>query len=76
MSALRAYSGSTHDTIKEEDKPTLTPYRAASDDHRYLRIIICAVFNAQPIDVSEPNSARTWHKYIFDFFQSTAPNLS
>ena len=60
------YSGSTPNTTKEEDKPPLTPFPAASDDYRYLRsrtTILCAVFNAQPVDVSEEDSVRAWHEY-------------
>ena len=57
-------SEDTHDTTMQEDKPTLIPFPAASDDYRYLRTrtaILSAVFNAQPIDVSDADSARAWH---------------
>lgn len=65
MSASREYSEGNHDATKSEDKPTLIPFPAANDDYRYLRTrttIICAVSNAQPIDVAEIESARAWHE--------------
>jgi hypothetical protein len=55
----------THNTTKQEEKPTLITFPAASDDYRYLRnrtAILSTVFNSQPIDVSEEDSIRAWHE--------------
>ena len=57
----------THNTIKQEESPTLIRFPAASDDYHYLRnrtAILSAFFNAQPIDVSEEDSARAWHDIV------------
>jgi hypothetical protein len=47
------------------EKP-LTPFPAANNDYRYLRrraSILCAAFNAQPLDVSERDRAEAWNEY-------------
>jgi len=65
MSTSRGCAESSRNTTKRADKPTLIPFPAANDDYRYLRTrttIICAVSNAQPIDVAEIESARAWHE--------------
>ena len=45
-------------------KASLTPFPAANDDYRYLRkraTILCAAFNAQPLDVSDEERAQAWN---------------
>jgi hypothetical protein len=47
-------------------KASLTPFQAANDDYRYLRkraTILCAVFNNQPLDVSDKERAQAWNEY-------------
>jgi hypothetical protein len=47
-------------------KASLTPFPAANDDYRYLRkraTILCAAFNAQPLDVSDEERAQAWNEY-------------
>jgi hypothetical protein len=68
-------------TTKQEAKPTLIPFPAASEDYdyRYLRTrttILCAALNAQPFDVPEAESARAWHEYLIGLNQPTAPDSS
>jgi len=49
-------------------KGLLTPFPAANDDYRYLRkraTILCAAFNAQPLDVSDEERAQAWNEYGF-----------
>jgi hypothetical protein len=57
------YAGqSTHQT----PKGSLTPFPAANDDYRYLRkraTILYAVFNDQPLDVSDKERAQAWNEY-------------
>jgi hypothetical protein len=67
----------THNTTNPEDKPTLIPFPAASDDYHYLRnrtAILSAVFNAQPIDVSEEDSCRAWHDIVSPGKRSDDPD--
>ena len=49
----------------ENQNRFLTPFPAANDDYRYLRkraTILCAAFNAQPLDVSEEERAQAWNE--------------
>jgi hypothetical protein len=77
MSTSRECPETNHNTTKQEDKPTLIPFPAASDGYRYLRTrttILCAVFNAQPIDVSDSESARAWHDIVSPGKRSDDPD--
>jgi hypothetical protein len=77
MPTLRERSETTHNTTNQEDKPTLIPFPATSDDYRYLRTctaILCAAFNAQPIDVPDAESARAWHDIVSPGKRSDDPD--
>ena len=55
------YAHSTNQKLKK----SLTSFPAANDDYRYLRkraTILCAAFNAQPLDVSEEERAQAWNE--------------
>lgn len=55
-------------TNHKTPKVSLTPFPAANDDYRYLRkraTILCAAFNAQPLDVSDKERAQAWNEYAF-----------
>jgi hypothetical protein len=61
----RMVSGQTN---HQSPKGSLTPFPAANDDYRYLRkraTILCAAFNAQPLDVSDEERAQAWNEYAF-----------
>lgn len=48
-------------------KELLTLFLAADDDYRYLRkraTVLCAAFNAQPLDVSGKERAQAWNEYV------------
>jgi hypothetical protein len=79
MSTSRDDSETTNNTTEQEDKPTLIPFPAASDDYHYLRnrtTVLCDVFNAQPFDVPEAESTRAWHEYRTGSINPTAPDSS
>ena len=51
----------------QDSKRSLTPFPAANDDYRYLRkraTILCAAFDAQPLDVSNDERAQAWNEYV------------
>lgn len=53
-------------TAKQKHEKSLTSFPAADDDYRYLRkraAILCAAFNAQPLDVSYEDRAQAWNEY-------------
>ena len=55
-------------TNHQTPKGSLTPFPVANDDYRYLRkraTILCAAFNAQPLDVSDKERAQAWNEYAF-----------
>jgi hypothetical protein len=55
-------------TNDQNPKGVLTPFPAADDDYRYLRkraTILCAAFNAQPLDVSDKERTQAWNEYVF-----------
>lgn len=58
----------SNQTNHQTPKGFLTPFPAAGDDYRYLRkraAILCAAFNAQPLDVSDKGRAQAWNEYAF-----------
>ena len=54
-------------TNRQSPRGPQTPFPAANDDYRYLRkraTILCAAFNAQPLDVSNKERAQAWNEYV------------
>jgi hypothetical protein len=57
-----------HQASHESCEASLTPFPAANNDYRYLRqraTILCAAFNAQPLEVSDKERAQAWNEYVF-----------
>jgi len=55
-------------TNDQSHEASLTPFPAANDDYRYLRkraTVLCAAFNAQPLDVSDKERDQAWNEYGF-----------
>lgn len=57
------YRASVLQVSDNANKATLVSFPAATDDYRYLRkraSMLCAAFNAQPIDVSQEERNQAW----------------